>query len=318
MKNVIAMLCFVIASKMVLSQPLQKVFTINDTFSTSYSNNLFNSADFHKRKPVILTFWSPNCGGTLHFLEELETLKNKFQSRVNLIAVTASKKEEMMARLPKANKNLPSLSYIFSDTILSKYFPHRTTGHTVWISANNIVKHITRSDEITNKNVSDFENGISMLLPLKKDILDFDNSAPLWLEGQGRHINQLLTYSYFMNEIKGLPGGGFGFRRDSAGKLAGIKVTNFSLASYFEMICAKSLSKRMLSQNDFVWKVDTADSLLLKTKFCYESSIVAKSKQELLDKLSNDLRMTFQLEWMPEKENKIQIRRVVKEVDSKY
>src|SRR5690606_8448331 len=98
---------------------------------------------------------------------KLESLQKEFDTEIQILLVNSHDpkydSEMKIKSTLELNRNrtgfYPSLPIPIHDIILNSYFPHRSVPHQVWISSEGRVVAITRSKDVTKKNIQAFLKG---------------------------------------------------------------------------------------------------------------------------------------------------------------
>lgn len=254
-----------------------------------------------QRKSILITIWSPNCGSCFRELDHLQILQEKFQKELLILPVTESSEEEVKTLFKKVNWKLPRLNMIYNDAFFTKLFPHKIISHNIWIGKNDTVQYITDGKQVDEKQLTLFCKGINVNMPQKKELLDFDAKQALWQEGNGRFVDHLISYSYFMREIEAVSPNGGEMLLDSNHVARGFKAINAELAYlYFLETTRKRFST--LPDTKRIWlEVDKKDSVLLRQRICYESWLQNGNREKIYEVLAQDLKAHFPFTWQMEK-----------------
>jgi len=174
----------------------------------NYPTSSANLSSF-KGKLLILDFWATWCTSCIKHFPQIDSLQQQYAGRVQLLLVnsknTGGTKEKVQAFFKKRKINLPS---VVEDTVLSALFPHQFLPHYVWISSTGKLLAFTGADELSAANIQYFLAGSAPSLSLKKDIMNYNPSAPLLMAGNGGADSSLLFRTTFTGPLPGM-GGGF-------------------------------------------------------------------------------------------------------------
>jgi len=165
-------------------------------------------SDF-RGKLVILDFFSYFCSACIEAIPEMEALQHKYAGRIQVIMVTPSTRKQLDG-LRRASKLFreTTLPMIVEDTTLSKMFPARTFPTHVWIDEKGVVREITNGQNTTEDEIDKFLSGENVSLPVKRETMDIDLRKPLFLEGNGRQLKNISSYSIFAHSLNvGAAGG---------------------------------------------------------------------------------------------------------------
>lgn len=167
-------------------------------------------ADF-KGKLVLFDFWSTRCASCIESWPKLLALQNQFQDKIQIILVNTSQNVSVVKdlfdrkkRITGLNMTLPS---ICGDTVLGKYFKHRSEPHVAWIDENGIVRYITGGSEVNSYNIGALLEGKVLNLKRKTDeTTRIDFNKPLFVDGNGGNGEHILWQSVISRYFDGLYG----------------------------------------------------------------------------------------------------------------
>lgn len=182
---------------------------IGDTIPDLVLNGFLNSenpmklSDLHQGKGLIISFWATWCGACLKELPILDSLAKANPKRLNVLAVTYEK-ENIVKNFFERRKDLPlsNLHIVNSDTLLTKYFKHKVLPHNIWIDSMGVVKSITGTEGINEKNVLALYQGQPISAPIKNDEVDFDMFKTFH-----RMDSNFIYRSILTGYADGIPGG---------------------------------------------------------------------------------------------------------------
>jgi len=182
----------------------------------------------YKDKLIILDFWATWCVPCIKSFPLFNELQRKYAQNVQFILVSPQKKETLKDFFRTHEFKLPSL---VEDKTLEAYFPHNSVPHEVWIKKGKVVA-ITHANYVTEKNLLEMFKTDSLILPLKKDNLNYDLAKPLLIDGNGGNGNDLLYHSVITKYLDGVNGGG-GTMTDSTGRFK-IRAINASVLRLYQ------------------------------------------------------------------------------------
>jgi thiol-disulfide isomerase/thioredoxin len=160
-----------------------------------------------KGKWLLLDFWSTWCSSCIYAMPKMDSLQKRFGEKIAIVTVTSEKASRiepfMKSNRFMATSRLPS---VVEDSTLHELFPHITVPHVVWIDPTGTVRAITSSYQVTGDNISKMIDNWYAMLPVKKDVLDFDISKPLLEDGNGGTGIPYLYRSLLTPMIPGLAG----------------------------------------------------------------------------------------------------------------
>lgn len=141
----------------------------------NYKDSSAKLSDFYKGKLLIIDFWATWCPPCIESLPVLDSLQKRMRDKVNIITVTYQTENEVKTSFKKHNNIAKSsLPFIIEDKILSRYFPYQFVPQEVWIDSHGIVRAITYSYEVTERNIDSLLDNGKMTLLTKKDSLTYD------------------------------------------------------------------------------------------------------------------------------------------------
>jgi thiol-disulfide isomerase/thioredoxin len=189
---------------------------------------------------LILDFWSVTCTACITYFPEIDSLQEKFKDRLQFILVTDNTAQRVATFLSKFKRiKLPLVPLVTDDTILSKWFYHVTIPHHVWIDSNRVVRAITSGYNTTSVTIQTFLEGKDPGLFVKKEI----KGAKLPVPGLGSGQDKIPYYSYIINNIQGIRGGGVGYLIDSlTHKRVGLKIDATPVVELCKIAFGKNLS----------------------------------------------------------------------------
>jgi thiol-disulfide isomerase/thioredoxin len=173
----------------------------------NYKTQSANLSSF-KSKLLILDFWATWCTSCLKHFPKMDSLQQQYEGKLKVLLVnsknTGGTKEKVLAFIKKKNLTLPSL---VEDSLLLALFPHQLLPHYVWIDSAGKVLAITGADEISASNINSLLSGSPLLLSMKKDVMNYDPSRPLFNNGNGGSDTALLFQTSFTGMLQGMGGG---------------------------------------------------------------------------------------------------------------
>jgi len=136
----------------------------------------------YRDKLIILDFWANWCSPCIYSLNRLDTISRHFQDdRYIIIPVTYQSDKE--AALAYGKYRWPFIG-IVADSILSKVFPHNSIPHMVWIQNGEVIA-IPQAQYATVDNFIKLMNGEKLDIPVTRKYAAYDNSIPLFENGNG-------------------------------------------------------------------------------------------------------------------------------------
>lgn len=171
-------------------------------------NNNLSLSDF-KGKLVILDFWAFWCTPCLNALPRLDSLQRTFGKRVAIIPIDGNGRGDNAQRavdfFKKSGFILPT---VVEDTLLERFFPHKSIPHEVWIDGSGRIIATTGSDAVTEENIQKVLNGEKVNFSMKLDDIHFDPMKPLFVNGNGGTCDSFIYRSILTAEIPSLAMGG--------------------------------------------------------------------------------------------------------------
>lgn len=136
---------------------------------------------------VILDFMNTACTSCIAALPRLGQLQQANDNVLKIISISYEKTDRVKA-FRKNNElfRLNKLDFIVEDSIWSKYFPHQTVSHMVWIYKGKVVA-ITHSEYVSQEMVDRVIKDGKIAIPVKDDFLTFDFTRPLIGTQAGRY-----------------------------------------------------------------------------------------------------------------------------------
>jgi thiol-disulfide isomerase/thioredoxin len=257
-----------------------------------------------KASLIILDFWSIRCGSCLHSMSHIDSLKQQFKGKARLFTLTTNKKNDIEKTFAKLKITEPLDSIISVDSSLVKLFPHSSVPHHIWLDSNYRVRYITIGSNATVANFQAFLEGKQLPLVFKHELENFDDSQPLWLEGNGRLYSLLQSYSYIMKFVPGA-NNRMGRFYDSARNVAVLQFYNFSILSMIKLAFEKFPLQTFENNNRVVLDVRDSSMLFppsdpndlvewaLRNKYCYELSLPMSKADELYSVMQQDMMRYF-------------------------
>jgi len=177
------------------TKPLQ----IGDTISNLQIKGLLNHPDvrlkdLYKNRILIINFWATWCAPCIKEMRLLDSLKQKYPSKFEILLVTRESENTVQKFINKQPPGFAShLTIVLADTVLNNLFPKRTIPHNIWIDKNGIIKAITSSDEITAQNILNFNTEMTSKFRVKKEILNFDATKEFHLADTNFFYRSIIT-----------------------------------------------------------------------------------------------------------------------------
>ncbi|MFD2963682.1 MULTISPECIES: TlpA family protein disulfide reductase [Olivibacter] len=283
----------------------------NDTFFSegdTLSRELREELKPYLGKPIILDFWATYCGACINAFPHLDELQKQFNDRAQIILVT-NQSRETIENFAKRNKKYRTLSL---PTVVSQKlwnsFSFRTIPLHVWITADGRVEHVTGGWNLNAERLEDFINGKKLNLTTLVQNRDFDKTADLWLEGNGRQNKYMQYYSFFMGYVPDAGGRTSVVKDKNTGILQKIKIWNGTLINMFAIAYGETTINNPFkrynrviieaqNKNRFMMPSDKTeyDQWLSNNAFCYELYVPKEKSAEIFDFMRMDLERYFDL-----------------------
>jgi len=280
----------------------------------NYSRDKVHLSDFSKQgKCTIIDFWATWCTSCIQHFSELDSLQNMYRDQLQILLVDTKdtrddeqKVTTFFEKRRKRNGDKYQLSSIIMDTVFSELFPHKMIPHFVWVDKNCIVRAITSAEQLSTINIESFLEGKSLPLAVKRD-LDYTDSEPLFVNGNGGENQNFLYRSLLLGYLDGLPGSS-GIYYNEEKKVIRILDLNTSILELYKRAypgIAKYPSNRIILNVADVEKFDERkgnwDSWKYNNAYSYELTIPPSTKETALNIMAEDLKRYFGLQIFTEK-----------------
>jgi thiol-disulfide isomerase/thioredoxin len=276
----------------------------------NYKSKKANLSDF-KGKLVILDMWSVNCATCIAEFPKLENLQKEFGDKIQILLInphdvkydSEEKIKLVLSKVKIRTGFYPTLPIPIHDSILNKFFPHKSVPHQIWISPDGIVAAITGSVAITTENILGFLKNDKTNMPLKDDWA-FDDEKPLFVDNNGGSSNDFVYRSVFTPYKRGL-GFNSGVRVDKNSEVVGIYMLNqtlgrFTTEAYSAILSSFSKSRTIIDVKNPLQFQLGFDSAYV---YCYDL-IIPPTPWSTIDTknyLQEDLRRYFNISVRKEK-----------------
>lgn len=264
----------------------------------NHSANSARISDF-KGKAILIDFWFSSCTACIESMPKLDSIRQEFGEEIQILLVNHESEEKVRNTFKKIKRlNGIKLASVVSDTLLSLIFPHRSAPHEIWIDKNGTIMAITDHLSVTRENISDLISGKEMILPIKKDDMEYKADAPIITSTKTEY---LLKYSCITGYQPGLSG--------SIGM--NVKPGSNILVARAKNVCLQELYVLAYGQwaKDFNFSrviIDFEDSARYKQKtsnshlFCYDNwwkdTSQFRAMKEMQWQLDNFFRIESKLE----------------------
>jgi len=280
-----------------------KPLSIGDKAPTIVIHNLLNySADSaslsdFKADLLILDFWATWCTPCVKSIPEFEQLQNQFGGKLQFVLVAAQEKDKIEKYLQAKNFKLPCF---VENNILSKYFPHNSVPHEVWIK-NGKVAAITYSNTVTAENIQKVLNEQPAALPEKVFKSSYDMYKPLLAPGNGGSNEDIDFQSLFTRYIPGI--GRLGQVTDDQGRLKYVAL-DVSPAGMYVWATTRKYGEIYWLKNRLLITATQKDKINPSKQpgyapevrpyfFCYELIVPASQKKDAPIIMMDDLNRFF-------------------------
>jgi len=186
--------------------------TIGDTlpdcsFSSvlRYPSPSVRLSDF-RGKLLILALWRTTCGHSISVFSHLDSIQQEFGEKVVVLGISSDQREVIehyfRTNIVAKQTRLPTVS---DDTVLSgKRFSFVYIPHMVVVDGAGVIRAITYPESITSVSVQAWLAGGVAKVPLKKQLSNFGFDVPVYEEGNGRNINQIVYSSVISRYLPGV------------------------------------------------------------------------------------------------------------------
>lgn len=266
-----------------------------------------NLSDY-KGKFVVLDFWSIFCSQCISSMPKMQRFQDQYQGRMQIIFVDTrdtkrpdgeQRAKSIIGKVERSMGKELTIPMAFTDTILERYFPHKTVPTLVWIDPNGTVIGITEWQYLTHENIESVLSGVVPKIPRKYEF-DFEPATPLLTYGNGGEESRVVYRSLF---TKYIPSAIYTYRYNDKREVTGICVPNTSLQGL------TNHAYRILSSYPETQKIYDVDPDFKKTDtahvYCYDLTIPATNPQDFYEKfkkyLQDDLKRYFNISVSEEK-----------------
>jgi thiol-disulfide isomerase/thioredoxin len=277
----------------------------------NYKKPVARMSDF-KGKLVLLDFWATWCGSCIGAFPKLDSLQDKFGSKLQVILVNSEGTGDDQAKVAtfiKKRETVDKEKFPFAaaaeDKLAVKLFPHEEVPHYVWVTPSGIVKAITSSKEVTAQNIQKVLNEESIVLPVKRDFF------PDKISGFGEDILIDDNLSHFSFLKKGRLDGWRRVNQERRIRISeekpavtrGILMRNVSLMEMYETVIGLNKEYQILNHDRkrMIFKIqDSSDLFFNKTDaekdtweqehlYSYDLVVPAGQSENLYDYILQDL-----------------------------
>ncbi len=126
-----------------------------------YTDSVIRLSSMHKKKLVLLDFWSTWCGSCIQAFPKMDSLQQFFGESLLILPVTWQKETQIEAFWKKnaitKNIHLPTVT---DDTLLTRFFQDYTLPCVIWLDGNGTIKAVTNETYVNKKiNLTVFDGG---------------------------------------------------------------------------------------------------------------------------------------------------------------
>lgn len=270
-----------------------------------------------KASLILLDFFNTGCVGCIHDMKHLDSLQQNFSPRVKILSISDEQTQQLKTGVNRF-KLLPSaLTIIKEDSNFQKFFPRNGVPHHVWIDSSFHVRYITISTNATTQNFTSFLSGVQLPLVYKYELPGFDETQPLWLEGNGRLYDHLQYYSYIMKKIHGYNGSSLHHFASKANNTAGFTAVNQSLLSLIKAAWGRFPGQIFDNNNRIALEVKDSsvflappdpnefENWLEKNSYCYELRMPYSKDHEVFPNMQQDILRFFDYDIRIEKRKRL-------------
>lgn len=254
----------------------------------NYKSGKAKISDF-KGKLLIIDVWNKWCSSCIAGFPKLEKIQNNFKDKIQVLLLTSDQMPDFVnIKSRSQNVRSSSLPFVIGDTTIDKLFPHRGVPLHIWIDSSGIVRAITTGFNTNQQTLAKYFSGQPIeMISRENEIQNLDMNKSLLTEGDGRHLDRLLSYSVLLKSMKNYRGSKFDYSRDKrSSKITGMKFINCDIEMFFTMAFNNPRIKMDFPGSEkYIYPLndDAAKNHFIENyKFCYE----LKAPQELYDSVS--------------------------------
>ncbi len=280
--------------------------TIGDEMPALILSHLYNYAASSvntrtlRGRLLILDFWSTYCGACIEAIPEAQHLQAQFGKKMQVILVNVYPREtpalvqRFFQRYRARTGTVVSLPYSLMQSQLPALLPFNSIPHYVWVSPQGKIIAITSQTELTAENIRLALHDSAQYIHLKKSLMSFSNSAPLFVNGNGGADTFYMYRSLFSRYLNGVSNIS-GVQKNEAGKITRLYMINAApvslLAAAYPSLLNLPRNRIILScRNAHLFTADAVrgDSLYTNS-FCYDLQIPPSNYDRLTKFVRDDM-----------------------------
>lgn len=256
-------------------------------------------SELYNRKLLVIEFWATWCAPCIRSLKNLDSLKNIFKNKLEILAVSYEDLQTVNNLLNRAPQlKALHVNYITDDIKLHEYFPHRIISHLAWIDSTGHVVAITSGDEANYSNVYNMLHKTGFLLPEKKDNISFNYLDTFHVDDKAIKYRSILTLT-----PTGITSGGvlapINYNRDPMHDYNRFFMYGMPLIAIYNFAAYLTKLESYKNTNRFI--LDVKDSLKVLSPSMVQDPF-SKSKYKNFDDWWNENAYTYEL-ILPQKVN---------------
>lgn len=267
--------------------------------------------DYRDKKLIILDFWATWCSACLKPFPLINRIQDQFEEELKILLVNTevNKESEFVGDFLKDYSIKRNTSFlqtsIVKDTILRQLIPFNLIPHYTWINNEGVIVAATSAEDVEPETISDFLNGKVPRLSLKADRIDFDSKEPFLFNRKVVDSESFKFGSALSGRMKGLSTMS-SFSVKLSDPLTRVFMINTSalnmILKAFQQEGHFNTNRIVLNINDPSRFIKSSNKSNKDTEwdkdnlFCYELFLSAQSKEEVYQKLKEDILGYFGVE----------------------
>ncbi|HTD94720.1 MAG TPA: TlpA disulfide reductase family protein, partial [Chitinophagaceae bacterium] len=254
-------------------------------------------SDF-RGKLVILDLWSCFCHPCLSLFPHLDSLQRKYKDQLQVLLVNSKsslyhddspKILRVLEKLQARARVTIDLPIIHHSEELDAWFPAKSLPHEVWIDQRGVVIAITASFDVTELNIESILAGKKTDMHFKNDNIVFDETLPLFINGNGGDGNEMKFHSILTGYIDGIGGTGIE-HEEGVTRYHSRNASLFSLVKYAYPEYAELTEHRfILESGNKIFSPAPTDPAFYDNLYCYELIIPLADEATLRRYMKQDL-----------------------------